>query len=198
MNKKRKIIYSFMELIKDKGSVSDVTIKEVAAKAGIGKGTIYEYFSSKDEIVTSVIDYVIGSMMEAFLINEGYQNLSYEESLRRYIENIAIGSRKVSEIIAVQESLIPGNLKLIDVKKIIFEKLIDFQKQNLGIFKENVYDKGRQEGVVELIDDYYLIIILKTIVRELKELNHLKYNSMHEDELKEKLFKITLKILKAE
>ncbi|XMB67882.1 TetR/AcrR family transcriptional regulator [Mycoplasmatota bacterium zrk1] len=198
MNKKRKIIDSFMELIKDKGSVSDVTIKEVADKAGIGKGTIYEYFSSKDEIVTSVIDYVIGSMMEAFLINEGYQNLSYEESLRRYIENIAIGSRKVSEIIAVQESLIPGNLKLIDVKKIIFEKLIDFQKQNLGIFKENVYDKGIQEGVVELIDDYYLMIILKTIVRELKELNHLKYNSMHEDELKEKLFKITLKILKAE
>jgi len=54
MDKRQLITLSYMELLNEKGSINDVPIREVAVKANIGKGTIYEYFKSKEEILYSI------------------------------------------------------------------------------------------------------------------------------------------------
>ena len=48
--KKRYIAKSTCELFVQKGYVN-ITISEIAKVAGVGKGTIYEYFKSKEEII---------------------------------------------------------------------------------------------------------------------------------------------------
>jgi len=40
-------------------------IAEVAKEAGIGKGTVYEYFRSKEEIFHAIVDSVMGDMVDA-------------------------------------------------------------------------------------------------------------------------------------
>jgi len=44
----------------EKGKIADIAIA-----AGIGKGTVYEYFSSKDEIFHSIVDTLMGDMVDA-------------------------------------------------------------------------------------------------------------------------------------
>lgn len=46
------------------GSGADITrlrVQEIAAEAGIGKGTVYEYFASKEEILRGVTQYCMDS-----------------------------------------------------------------------------------------------------------------------------------------
>jgi AcrR family transcriptional regulator len=55
VQKKRDIALSCKKLFVDK-SIKDLTISEVAKTAGVGKGTIYEYFKNKEEIVFEIVN----------------------------------------------------------------------------------------------------------------------------------------------
>ncbi len=44
----------------EKGKIADI-----AVEAGIGKGTVYEYFSSKDEIFHAITETIMGDMIDA-------------------------------------------------------------------------------------------------------------------------------------
>lgn len=50
------ILDAARELMCSKGSVANITVDMIAKQAGIGKGSIYYYFGSKDEIIDAVID----------------------------------------------------------------------------------------------------------------------------------------------
>lgn len=49
----------------------DARIKDIASEAGIGKGTIYEYFSSKNELLDAVFEIM---MLEYIDVFEKYKN----------------------------------------------------------------------------------------------------------------------------
>lgn len=53
--KRRKIAQSACSLLIEKG-FNDVSISEIAKEAKIGKGTIYEYFKNKEDIVIELMD----------------------------------------------------------------------------------------------------------------------------------------------
>jgi AcrR family transcriptional regulator len=53
--KKRDIALSCKNLILQNG-INNLTVSEVAKTAGIGKGTVYEYFANKDEIVFELVN----------------------------------------------------------------------------------------------------------------------------------------------
>mgnify|MGYP000238063307 FL=1 len=64
--KRREIALSCHQLIHDKG-IRNITIAQVAKTAGIGKGTVYEYFENKDDIVFEIINMHIEQYHNAFL-----------------------------------------------------------------------------------------------------------------------------------
>lgn len=53
--KKRDIALACKELVVAKG-INKLSVAELAKAAGVGKGTIYEYFKNKDEIVFEIIN----------------------------------------------------------------------------------------------------------------------------------------------
>lgn len=57
------ILDAALELFASKGFES-ASISEVAKKAGVSKGLIYNYFESKDEILKSLVDDVMSSIWE--------------------------------------------------------------------------------------------------------------------------------------
>ncbi len=61
------ILDAARELMCSKGSVADITVDMIAKQAGIGKGSIYYYFSSKDEIIEAVIDQCYTVAIEDFI-----------------------------------------------------------------------------------------------------------------------------------
>lgn len=54
-------VISLYEEYRDTGSFK---VSDIAARAGIGKGTVYEYFGSKDEIVAKALLYELERTME--------------------------------------------------------------------------------------------------------------------------------------
>lgn len=54
INKSKKILDALQELMREK-TVQNISVSEIAEKAGIGKGSIYYYFPSKDAIVDALI-----------------------------------------------------------------------------------------------------------------------------------------------
>ncbi|MDP6456522.1 MAG: TetR/AcrR family transcriptional regulator [Candidatus Marinimicrobia bacterium] len=61
-NKRTQIIKAAIEVFARKG-LERGKIADVAKEAGIGKGTVYEYFRSKEEIFSAIEDSVMGEMM---------------------------------------------------------------------------------------------------------------------------------------
>lgn len=62
-NKRERIIEAAAKLFGDKG-YHDTTTAEIAESAGVAAGTIYIYFSSKEELLVAVFEEFLGKHME--------------------------------------------------------------------------------------------------------------------------------------
>ena len=57
-NDKVTAIYkAVQELVEEGADFRTLRVSDVSAKAGIGKGTTYEYFSSKEEMIVKAVSY---------------------------------------------------------------------------------------------------------------------------------------------
>ncbi|XMB86241.1 TetR/AcrR family transcriptional regulator [Mycoplasmatota bacterium WC44] len=193
--KKQLIIKSYMELVKETGSMRDISIQQIANKAGIGKGTVYEYFSSKEEIVMSLVEHMVDKTSSMFLNDTGYEGLNYEDSLKRFIQNVYEGAISVNRFSKYNQHNIHEVVKFADMKEILFKKLKDFHIKNIEIFRRNVYSKGVDEGIVDdTLDDIDILIILKTLIREFSE--SVEFKIIDINVINKKLYRNTFKLLK--
>lgn len=103
--KRRTIALSSKELLLEHG-IKNITISKIAECAGVGKGTIYEYFSNKEDIVFEIISVFIAEHEKELyaLIDEDistkekikrslymlYSTAEYEKQLLIYREFLAI------------------------------------------------------------------------------------------------------------
>lgn len=86
------------KLIRQDVNLSQVTASEIAQAAGIGKGTLYNYFSTKDEIIARTVFYLIDQHLAQ--IQAGMERQTgFEDKCRAALEFIRIeAGRKDSQI----------------------------------------------------------------------------------------------------
>ncbi|MFQ6612539.1 MAG: TetR/AcrR family transcriptional regulator [Fidelibacterota bacterium] len=63
MDKKQQIIHAAIKVFARKG-LEKGKIADIAREAGIGKGTVYEYFASKDDLFSAIEQFVIQGMLQ--------------------------------------------------------------------------------------------------------------------------------------
>ena len=61
------IFHAIEELVAEGSDLSSMRVSDIAARAGIGKGTAYEYFTSKEEMLVKAMIYLMDSMIKRFL-----------------------------------------------------------------------------------------------------------------------------------
>lgn len=64
--KRKEIAMACSEILHEVG-IKNLTVAQVAVSAGIGKGTVYEYFENKDDIIFEVINIHIQEYHQEFL-----------------------------------------------------------------------------------------------------------------------------------
>lgn len=85
---KHKIMEAVIETYKHQG-VEGLTMKNVAKSAGIGKSTVYEYFSSKEQMIAEAIVYSVDKYVDRLHGHtEQYSEASFEVTVRAVIENL--------------------------------------------------------------------------------------------------------------
>lgn len=83
MAKKHIIMEKAMELFAEQG-IESTSIQQITDRSGISKGAFYLYFKSKDELITSLIDYFMGNIV-AEIEQSVSNNKKTDELLYKYI-----------------------------------------------------------------------------------------------------------------
>jgi len=78
--KKKEILRAAMRVFAEKG-VTDTKMIDVARAAGIGKGTIYEYFRSREELFQSAFEYLLRKI-RAMMASRIDDAMAPEEKIR--------------------------------------------------------------------------------------------------------------------
>jgi len=82
------------ELIEEGADINRIKVSEITQRAGIGKGTAYEYFSNKEELISSALLYQMNEIYSQ-LGRQMAERKSFEESFRFVLSSMAekIGQR---------------------------------------------------------------------------------------------------------
>lgn len=124
MDKHDMIIRAMYQLLlEDKGS--SCSVSDIAKEAGIGKGSIYYYFKSKDEIFDAVVEYMykekidkckeaidnsqINALEKLKLLFNVYQQYIIEPSIDSYLhqqQNAAIHQKSLAQILKLLSQIV--------------------------------------------------------------------------------------------
>jgi len=161
-NKRPRLVEAACSVFAEKGYAS-TRVADIAERAGVGKGTVYEYFTSKEELLFAVFESInrdISARMDAALAAGG----STEEQLHNLLR---LGADVISEQIDLQPVILDfwaaSRGKEFDEKYrravvasyTFFRKLIsDFIRngQNRGEFKTSVDAEALAITVVATVD----------------------------------------------
>jgi AcrR family transcriptional regulator len=101
--KRRLIALSCKELLLDHG-IKNITVAQIARAANIGKGTIYEYFANKDEIVFEIITLFVENIQRDLLVAINDNSLTCRSKLEYFI-SLVFSSKYNKEFFIYQEFL---------------------------------------------------------------------------------------------
>ena len=135
--KKNNIIKIAAKLFSQK-SFHDVTMDEIAEKVGVAKGTIYLYFSSKDNLYLEILEHTFGSI-EALLEKEVNTASLAPEKLKKVL---AIVIKFYRENIDVLKILSRDETHLIQEHHDLTEK---WRLRRIELYKK-IISKGIKEG----------------------------------------------------
>lgn len=82
MSKKEKLLNAAVDIFSEKG-LEKATVSDITAKAGVGKGTFYLYFSSKMQVVPEIADALLQKIMQ-----KSKKNISLYEPFDQKIEKL--------------------------------------------------------------------------------------------------------------
>lgn len=146
MDTRTRIIYATLQLLFQNG-VESVTMKSVAAKAEIGKSTVYEYFESKEAMISQSIILAANDFVERFhddtLKNQG---LNFEEALKN----------SIGKLIQAFETQLGAFIKLMNEKELFMDRnvmesckgeLFKLQEKSLG-YTRTLIDLGIRDGLL--------------------------------------------------
>ncbi len=146
MNRREEILGAVLDIFRSKGMNGDFTMTELASKLDIGKSTIYEYFKTKDEILSNALMHMIELSTNAILNRTNdISNLTFEEAFKAelsYLFTLAEDSHLLMEAISPKKGpMIPENCKG-ELKARMREVSKDY-KEKFG----NIFLKGIEEGL---------------------------------------------------
>lgn len=109
-----------LELFASGRELSSLKVSEITAKAGIGKGTAYEYFSTKEEMIVGAIRYEAAKhlLIIVELIEKGQ---SFQEIILRGMDMLEAANKKYDGFALLEKILrdqsITGNALLKELEK---------------------------------------------------------------------------------
>lgn len=146
ISEKEKAIYiAIVELMQEGTDLNRLTVSEITGRAGIGKGTAYEYFSDKEEMIAKALFYYARELCKLL-----YQLVDREKNLYD----------KMNRVFLEMEQ------RLTETNSIM--KIVHIMSENFGIGKR-FRELEKQEGML-LIEEIQKHVFLEKN-REEKELS---------------------------
>jgi AcrR family transcriptional regulator len=197
MKSKKELLYEVViKHIKSKGLLKGLTISEIARKADMGKGTVYEYFNSKDELIAEALFFLLDESSDV-IFNQDNKELDFKAAMCLHIKTIMYIS---NEYINMETFLMSGEIE--GLLKHNFQikmrsKVIDI-KNKYREYLNAIMDKGIKEGCFnKVIDDYIIYIISNVIIASVAYyIQEKSYHNYNEADFLNKVYNLILNIVK--
>lgn len=154
--RKKKIMQVAMQLFSEK-SYHDVTIDEVATKAGVAKGTIYLYFESKEKLYLEILE-------------NGFESI--ESLIEREVAKTDPASEKLKKVLRLIFGFYRQNLDVLrilsrDETHLIREhyQFTEHWRERRVKLYEKILEKGVKEGSFRPINTRLVALIIFGLVR---------------------------------
>ena len=139
------------DMINEGCDISNMKVADITKRAGIGKGTAYEYFSSKEEIIMKALVFEMMSCFDA--VREiTYRNQTFRETV---FELMDFGAEHFYEG-RTWLQLLKIILGAFDVPESLQAEFRRMQEQNICnqfvSIKDAIMEVGRKEGIVKQSD----------------------------------------------
>lgn len=195
-DKELAIFNGVIDLIKRGANIYSVTVSEIAKASGVGKGTIYEYFRTKEEVISKAILYNMKREVEHAIERVEQKNNfkdRYYEALEIIVENF---DNKFSTINLL---LSTGNFNE------LYEYMID-EKHLIAAYTsriESIIDRlllmGYEEGIITIEESQYYkrMVIISSIAGFINYINNReRYLDIDTQKAMDLCYKMVIKALK--
>lgn len=156
-NRKKELILDTMQQLMNETNAQSISISDIAQKAGIGKGSIYYYFRSKEEILEAVIE---RSYSDAIAKAEELVQAPGLDALTK-MKIIFQTCRESSMELLRQEA---GNYFELQQSALMHQQYIHIMIKNLRPILADIIRQGNEEGCIcckspEEVAEIALIVI---------------------------------------
>ncbi len=158
-NKVIAIYHAVEDFIAEGADLSSMRVSDIAAKAGIGKGTTYEYFTSKEELVVKAMIYLVDSMTKRIL-----HNMEKVDTFQdKFMLLLAEMEEKVKQRACILKYFhMLGDLNLCEpMHDLLLENNEEAVKANPMRIIRYLLEQGKQEGIIgESLPQSYMETVL--------------------------------------
>ena len=172
---KKELIYEeVLAMLNDRVDYKSITLSEVAKRCGMGKSTIYEYFSSKDEMVFNSIIFYLNRMIKFF--SDGFKVSTFRASLKTFIKAVII-TMKANFWMVMPWTFLDNYAPFLTEEDAdtITQMLYKCKEVILTLFTA-ICEKGEEEGTLFKIDDVTINFAYNGLVGTLSEEVDSEYN----------------------
>lgn len=144
--KRRDIAGACTELLLEKG-IKNLTITEIAKTAGIGKGTVYDYFNNKEEIVFEIIRQFIEEHHRN-LLSQSDQKTSTKQKVLYLFDFFLSEYKPYEKHLDVYREYLSVTLSTKS------SPMLEFNSECSGFIRtilENIIDEGIKKGEIKAI-----------------------------------------------
>ncbi len=165
--KKEMIYEEVLSMLNDRVDYKSITLSEVAKKCNMGKSTIYEYFTSKDEMVFNSIIYYLNRMIKFF--SNSFKISTFRTSLKVFIKAVII-TMKANYWMVMPWTFLDNYAPFLTEENAdtITEMLYKCKEVILTLFS-SICEKGEEEGTLFKIDDTNINFAFNGIIGSLSE-----------------------------
>lgn len=143
-----KVCKAVLELIKHEDvTFEKLKISDIAKRANIGKGTVYEYFKSKEQVITESLLYVLREFGEVFDSEPGIEGANFHERLIEIIKKIFYfleDNKKLSYMFFTGSANITFSS---DMKVIMMTEMTKI-RDKVNKFFSVLFENGKKEGIL--------------------------------------------------
>ena len=160
-DKMEKLLQAAAQVISEKG-YANAKISEIAETAGIGKGTVYEYFSSKEALLEGLLQYILERSMQEFgSIDPSSPPL---KNIRLMVGNGLQMMEKMGNLITLTFDFWAIAFK--DTESRVYKMMQDMHRGMVEAVRQLI-EAGQADGSVRKdVDAYYWAMIFFSILDE--------------------------------
>ena len=172
--KRRNIALSVRELLLEKG-IKNLSITDIVKKAGISRGSIYDYFETKEDIVFEIIMNDLRDFQKT-LVKKFNKNTSTKEKVLYFFDFVLSETEKSVQERNVYKEYLSVSFTSKNEKMAVFNKECSFLLKNIpsSMIQEGINKNELKDNSIKLVNGLLalekgFLVLLWTEKKEIKK-----------------------------